>query len=129
MRRLLYLALAVVLLALTGLVFVRVTNSGAYVARSRLGRLQQGMAREDVLGVMDGLQTIGFNNESHRIEAWRCGEGYMLYVYYDKVYSDDQRLQAAFLGGPSPEDVRIVDRILDMLAYPRRLGDLPPSVR
>jgi hypothetical protein len=46
MRRLLYLALILVLLAITGLAFVRVTSSSAYVARDRFMRIHEGMTRE-----------------------------------------------------------------------------------
>jgi hypothetical protein len=76
MRRLLYLALILVLLAITGLAFVRVTESGAYVARVRAMQLRQGMPREDVHQIMADLPQVSS-------DSWQVSGGYGIMVCYE----------------------------------------------
>jgi hypothetical protein len=125
MRRLLYLAVALALLALTGLAFLRVTSSGAYVARSRLARIREGMSRELVLEMMQDVNSMeGFDRSPMNYnwgDCWQTGGGYSLHVIYS---TDDQKKRSvglAWVEGPTEETA--MDRALDFLGYPR--GQMP----
>jgi hypothetical protein len=90
MRRLLYLALALVLLALTGLAFVRVTNSPAYVVRSLAARIEVEMLRQDVHQIIgrDPSRTLEEQSFDHKavrflradIDCWSFDDDYLLFV-------------------------------------------------
>jgi hypothetical protein len=96
MRRLLYIALTLVLIAALGLVFARVTTSGAYVARihaKRLdeeihrtwhmeGGLQVGMARREVLRLMGQAPSSTSDFDSHISDEWWF-DSYQVSVGYD----------------------------------------------
>jgi hypothetical protein len=123
MRRLLYLALALVLLALTGLVFVRVTNTGAYVARSRAMRIQAGMSREEVRQIMaDFGKALKWSEDEDSSDSWLLPDGYCLGVSY--CYSVQRRLGVSEAHIWRREEPDSLDRVLEFLGYPALHEDL-----
>jgi hypothetical protein len=83
MRRLLYLALALVLLALTGLVFVRVTNSGPYAAHTRRALILERMPREEVNELMTDLIGGSYAHRGAWVDYWSVGGSCWVVVEYD----------------------------------------------
>jgi hypothetical protein len=96
MRRRLYIALVLVLLVRTGLAFLRVTASGAYVARMHAKRLeaeiqrawhmeggiQYGLARREVLRMMEQAPAETADFDTHISDEWWF-ENYRLGIAYD----------------------------------------------
>jgi hypothetical protein len=110
MRRLLYLALPLVLLALTGLVFVRVTNSGAYVARCICMEIHVGLARDQVRRTMADFP--GLIDDAGPVDTWNIGDDYVLGVGYENDRVISWTFQAI-------REESLIDMILEWLGYPK----------
>ena len=118
MRRLLYLALALVLLALAGLVFVRVTRSPAVVARLRSAPIRWGLPRERVHELLADLPL----KKIRGYDSWEVGGGYRLVVGYAlKYYALNENVIEATATGvqircSSPRT--LLDEALEFIGYP-----------
>jgi hypothetical protein len=127
MRRLLYLAVALVLLALTGLVFVRITAADAFVARQRVSQIRPGMTVREVRQLMSDVPAerahLGFPTD-----GWEISDRYWLTVDYTMDNKGPLPLE-----GPDLEKAYVVesqlhcsnhgtlDRILEWLGYPKAI--------
>lgn len=118
MRRLLYLALVLVLLALIGLVFVRVTSSGAYVARSLAAHIHHGMTRAEVEQLLAGLPKDDVPWKERWCEIWVFEEGrYRLTVYFDDSEPDLAREPVSHAYVDKRGEADFADRVLEFLGF------------
>jgi hypothetical protein len=127
-RRLLYLAVALVLMALTGLAFVRVIGSSEFVARQKVKQIHVGMLRSDVDRVMVGIPyavTIGGINpwHVHREDVWNIGGVYLLTVEYNwMLHSEDEPwddMEVTYVKLQRLGERSKLDRFLECLGYAR----------
>jgi hypothetical protein len=134
MRRLLYFGAVIVVLAATGLVSVRVTTSGAYLARKHAQRLDQeiqrasrmeagimvGLPRREVLRLMEQAPSSTSDFDSHISDEWWF-DSYRLSVGYDPHGPGGKDLMNARafcvdVMRRSPEST--FDRLLEYLGLP-----------
>jgi hypothetical protein len=122
MRRLLYLALALTLLALTGLVYVRIASTPAYLARTRLGKLQPGISREEVQRVMAERKPSLLSDPERWMDCWHIADGYFIIAEYDLSASSHhwdhkpKYLIRAWVHKPSPKT--LLDHALEVAGLP-----------
>jgi hypothetical protein len=133
MRRLLYFALALVFLALTGLVFVRVTTSPAFASRSLKARIHKGMTQEEVHRLFgrepnDTIHELGWpgqvgNYRSAVIEHWRFSGDYVVSVVYAPGAETVDNATFHKLSQKT-----MFDRMLESLGYPVSPDPLNPDL-
>jgi D-lyxose ketol-isomerase len=122
MRRMAYVAVVLVMLALLGLGLLRVTSSSAYVARVRLMQIKPGMSRAQVRRVMTDLAP----SHRHWIEdEWQIGQ-YTLSVRYvfhepeNEGGKESDIVETSGLSSRSPhEHGDRLDRFLEYLGMPK----------
>ena len=124
MRRLLYLALALVLLALIGLAFLRVKDSPAYAARAWASRVEPGMGREEVLQLFGepSASKLFVAPAPPRIDFWEIDANHELWVYYESM-GGSLRVRSA-MAVVAPEE-SLLDKILDIVGCKRLNGPEP----
>lgn len=125
MQRVLQFAVILALVSVLGLAFLRVTSSGAYVARSRASRITEGMARIDVRHIMADLSEDTFVHKYSIGDIWIIG-GYQLNVVYedlgDAQAEPDIRVQRVKRKSlVAPGEKTLLDQTLEFMGYPKAI--------
>jgi len=115
-RRLIYVALALILLTLSGLTWLRISRSHACIARAQFAQIHEGMSREQVLALMADAPGASCRlSESY--DVWLFGENYCISVEYDRVepHGGNHVVERRFdqVAQKSP-----LDRMLEAIGYP-----------
>jgi len=114
MRRLLYLAVVLVFLAITGLAMVRVVESEEFISRRRLMQVEIGMTRDQVRSQMSTPPIVD-DPEYPLADVWRIGDLHWLIVSYgtEQDVAVEKRLERLAF------DEGVLGRLLEAAGFPK----------